>query len=161
MSSPECEEEIYHKRRSRVYPYLIDNFFPNVHKFQKALRIVYTSNPSGIPEEEKMNMVFAIHCGETKQMDYQYRTYDPNEWKLCKTYLHLKNIPKFLFTSVPSTLVTPEVDNDVTPIDTTKNHNGSKGDGRGKKAAIVGKLKRRRKVAKDLEKMRRINSLRE
>ena len=79
ISIPNCEERTYHKRGSRVYPYLRDNVFPTVQKLQKTLRMLYTPNSSSAPEGEKMNMEVSIHCEETKHMEYQYRTYNPNE----------------------------------------------------------------------------------
>ena len=53
--------------------------------------------------------------------------------------------------------MTPEADGDMTPIDTTKTHNESRGGGRGNKAAIVKKMnnekesrKRSRQDEKDI-----------
>ena len=151
---------IFHKKRVRVLNIysnwnsdttsnnLRDNAFPKVQKFQKTLRIVYTSNPSGLSEEEEMNMPVAIHCGETKQMDYQYRSYNPNKWKLYNVYLHLKKIPIFLSASVPPIMVTTETINNVTPIYTAKAYNESRGAGRGKKDPIVEQLKKEKESCK-------------
>ena len=43
LSPNDCHDGTYHKRGLRVYPYLRDNVFPEIQKFNKALRIVYTA----------------------------------------------------------------------------------------------------------------------
>ena len=48
-----------------------------VQKFQKMLKIIYTSNPNGVTESEKKSMAVDIHCTETKNMEYKYKKYDP------------------------------------------------------------------------------------
>ena len=68
ISPADCQDGTYHKIGIRVYSYLRDNIFPDIQKFNKALRIVYSSNPTEVTEEEKVFMVIAIHCKETKQM---------------------------------------------------------------------------------------------
>ena len=95
ISNADCVDGTYFKQGARVYPYLRDNVFPEVKKFQKAMRVVSISNPTGVTEKEKVNMAVAIHCKATKKMEYKYTSYNPNEWKYYQAYLHLKNLPKF------------------------------------------------------------------
>ena len=90
LSPKDCPDGTYHKRGPRVYPYLRDNVFPEVQKFNKALRLVYSSNPTGTSEEEKIRMAIAIHMKEIKKMDYQYKSYPESNWKLYSSWVHLK-----------------------------------------------------------------------
>lgn len=71
-----CEPDTYYKRGSRVYPHLRENVFPEEQKYEKAMRIVLVSNPTGVTEKEKENMAVAIHCKEAKNMDDRYKSYD-------------------------------------------------------------------------------------
>lgn len=50
--------------------------FPEEQKYEKAMRIVLVSNPTGVTEKEKENMAVAIHCKEAKNMDDRYKSYD-------------------------------------------------------------------------------------
>ena len=43
------------------------------------MRVVSISIPTGVTEKEKINMAVAIHCKETKKMEYKVKSYDPNE----------------------------------------------------------------------------------
>ena len=51
LSPSGCEPDTYYKRGSRVYPYLRDNVFLEVQKFQKATKIVLISNPTGVTKK--------------------------------------------------------------------------------------------------------------
>ena len=41
--------------------------FANVQKFAKTLWIIEVSNPSGVTEQQKINMTVAVHLGKTKK----------------------------------------------------------------------------------------------
>ena len=82
LSPNVCEAGTYYKRGDRVYPYLRDNVFPDIRKFQKSLRLVHSSYPSGVTEDEIVCMAVAIHCNETESMEYRFKTYDCTKWKL-------------------------------------------------------------------------------
>ena len=120
LSPSTCEPDAYYKRGSRAYPYLRDNVFPEVQKFQKALRVVLVSNPTGVTEQEKEYPAVAIHCKETKKMDYRYRTYNPNEWKLYQAYFYLKKLQKFNLS------YRPDVPDDYVSSDLTSETSGKK-----------------------------------
>ena len=79
-------------------------------------------------------------CYVSKKMDYRYRTYDPNEWKLYQAYLHLKKLPKFDLTYTPD-VPDDDVSSDFTSETSVKKRVESRGGGKGKKAAIADKLK--------------------
>ena len=50
-----------------VYTFLRDKFFPDIQKFNAALNLVYSSNPTGATEQQIVNMAVAIYlnscCG--------------------------------------------------------------------------------------------------
>ena len=97
-NSPDlCEPGTYHKRGKTGYPYLRDSVSSNVQKFQKALRSIYLSNTTGVMEQEKTNMAVAIHLKKVKNMDYEMKHFDLNEWKFYGGWLHLNQIPKFAY----------------------------------------------------------------
>ena len=164
ISSADCADGTYFKRGVRVYPYLRDNVFPEVQKFQKALRVVSVSDPTGVTEKEKVNMAVAIHCKETNKMEYKYKSYDPNEWKYYQAYLHLKTIPKF--ANLPSTVVVEErVESSDPTSESEPNRSAeSRGVGRGKKASKAVKmreLKESKKRTRDEERERKLDAMME
>ena len=132
LSPNVCEEGTYYKRGDRVYPYLRDNVFPEIQKFQKSLRLVHSSYPSGVTEDEIVCMAVAIHCNETESMEYRFKTYDCTKWKLYAAWNHLEKLPKFHSTAPPN-----ENDNQTLAI----LKRSSRGVGRGKKAAIASQIK--------------------
>ena len=148
---PNCADGTYCKCDICVYPYLRDNFFPDIQKFQKALRIVYSSNSTGVSEKEKLYMAVAIHFKETKMMEYTFKSYDPKNWKFYEGWAHLKDISKFTYSLhmlAPDTPREPiinqeneSVDTSNTSIDGFPSEVSSRGSGRGQKAVIVVKVK--------------------
>ena len=66
----------YHRRGPRIYKYLRDNVFNRFQKFNKALRHIYACNPTGVTEQQKINMAVALFKKETQTMDYQFKDYD-------------------------------------------------------------------------------------
>jgi hypothetical protein len=80
-----------------AWTYLKYNVFKDVQKFNKALRNVYSSEPLGVTEEQKINMAVAIHVKKTKHMNYEYKDYDSKQWRSYLAWLQLKDLPKFKF----------------------------------------------------------------
>ena len=89
----------YHHRGQRIYPYLRDYVFPDIQKFNKALRIVETSEPSGVNANQKLGMAIAIHLEYTNKMDYKYIDLDKGKWKHYKAWRVLCMLPKFRFNN--------------------------------------------------------------
>ena len=75
--------------------YLRNNVFGKVHKFNKAIRLVNLSEPTGVTDDKKLRMSVAILMEITMKMDYKWKSFDPNEWKLYKSWLVLKNCQNF------------------------------------------------------------------
>lgn len=88
----------YHHRGPSAWSHLRDSVFKDVQKFNEALRIVYLSVPSGVTEEQKINMAVAIHMRKTKHMNYDYKDYDSKQWRHYFAWLQLKDLPKFTYS---------------------------------------------------------------
>lgn len=99
LSPSEVEEGTHYHRGDRVFPYLRDNVFPDVMKFNKSLRVVEMSGPSGVTDDQKVNMAVAIHLNKTKKMECMYKDFDAKEWRFYTSWKELRNLPKFRFFS--------------------------------------------------------------
>jgi hypothetical protein len=91
----------FHNRGFSAWAHLRDSVFRDVQKFNEALRIVYLSVPSGVTEEQKINMAVAIHMNKTKHMNYDYKDYDSKKWRNYFAWLNLKDLPKFMYSETP------------------------------------------------------------
>ena len=112
-------------------------------------------------------------------MEYKYKSYPENNWKLHTSWVHLKQIPKFAYT-VTTTTASTSTQNAIsgdsennnnengTTASTEKNQeslcisNPARGIGRGQKAAIAQKLKtdnETRKRNRDEEKDKKMDLL--
>lgn len=61
LAPADLEAGTYHLRGDSVWKHLRDTVFKDVQKFNEALRLVYLSLPTGVSEEDKINMAVAIH----------------------------------------------------------------------------------------------------
>jgi hypothetical protein len=94
----------YHYRqdnpKENAYFYLRDTVFKDIMKFNSCLRIVYSSQPTGTNEQNKINMAVAIHMKRTNRMNYKYKDFDAvNEWRFYLAWCELKELPKFHYTT--------------------------------------------------------------
>jgi hypothetical protein len=89
----------FHHRSEGAYQYFRDTVAKDVQKFNEALRTVYVSEPTGVSEQEKINMAVAIHKKLTNAMNYTLKDYDPNKWRNYMGWLHLKEAPKFRYST--------------------------------------------------------------
>ena len=96
---PNVEPGMFHHRGMRIYPYLRDNVFPQLQKFNKCLRHIYACNPTGVTEQQKINMAVALFKKVAKGMDYEYKEYDTKNWKMYAGWLAVRHLPKFQFES--------------------------------------------------------------
>jgi len=107
---------------------------------------MHSYSPTGTTEEEKVDMTVAIHCRETKMMEYKFKSYEPKSWKFYEGWVVLNMIPKFPYSSstlAPKTPNAPVSDMESSSVDTSglPTEASSRGSGRGQKAAIVAKVK--------------------
>lgn len=59
-------------------------------KFNKCLVKVHSSKPTGVTEENKVNMAVAIHTGKTDMMQFCHKECDANNWRFYLSWLVLK-----------------------------------------------------------------------
>lgn len=87
----------YHHRGAAAWTFLRDKIFRDIQKFVNgALLSLYLSKPSGVTEQQKINVAVAIHMKRTKSMDYEYKDFDATkEWRNYLAWLQLKDLPMF------------------------------------------------------------------
>jgi hypothetical protein len=101
-----------------VHVFLRDKVFPDVNKFPESLRLVQASRPSGCNHDNILSMAIAVHLGETKRMDYQFKDYPHSKWVNFIPWKILSACPKFR----PPTQVSEEMNidpSDLTTVDPT------------------------------------------
>lgn len=64
-------------------------------KFQKALRLVNISNPTGCTEENILSMAVAVHLQKTTRMDYEFKTFCKETWSYFRAWQVLHTSPKW------------------------------------------------------------------
>ena len=64
-------------------------------KFNRVLLKVLSSKPTGVDENQKINMAAAIHLGKTDAMSYRHKDYSVREWKYHKSWKVLKHHKAF------------------------------------------------------------------
>ena len=100
VAPPDVQPGMYHHRGTRIYPYLRDCVFPQLQKFNKALRHIYACNPTGVTEQQKINMAVALFKKVVKGMDYEYKDYDAaKHWKMYGGWLAVCHLAKFQINS--------------------------------------------------------------
>lgn len=75
----------------------------NVKKFNVALRLVYRSRPTGVTDQQKINMAIAIHTKKTNCMHYRFKDCSAEDWNLYEAWKLLKDHPGFKPTGQPKT----------------------------------------------------------
>jgi small ubiquitin-related modifier len=87
----------YHQRGAAAWTFLSGTCFKDVQKFiNGALLSVYLSKPSGVTEQQKINVAVAIHMKKTNYMNHEYKNYDATkEWRHYLAWLQLRDLPSF------------------------------------------------------------------
>jgi hypothetical protein len=99
--APPCQTNStrYHMRgTTAVWNYFRDHIKHDVNKFNIALRVVRTSKPTGVDEQQIVNMAVAIHLGKTKKMDYEFKDFSASQWLFYEAWKVLKEHPKFFLS---------------------------------------------------------------
>ena len=97
FSPTEAQEGRFHHRGLRIYAYLRDRVFPTLQKFNKSLRHIYACNPTGVTDQQKINMAVALHLQKVTTMDYAFKDFSPSTWKQYGGWLAVKHLPKFAY----------------------------------------------------------------
>ena len=66
-----------------------------VRKFNKALLKVLASKPTGVSDNNKINMAAAIHLNKTDLVSYRHKDYPAEDWKFYRAWLILKDHKMF------------------------------------------------------------------
>ena len=81
----------YHNREdTAIQNHWRDTISRGVKKFNKNLRLVLSSQPTGCTEQQKINMAVAIHLGKVDAVNYRHRDFDARDWKLHQCWVLLK-----------------------------------------------------------------------
>jgi hypothetical protein len=78
-----------------IYVFLRDQVFPEINKFNESLRLIHASNPTGCNEDNILSMAIALHLGEAKRMDYNFRSFEHTKWANYSAWKILSVAPKF------------------------------------------------------------------
>ena len=109
----EDTEGMYGDRNiSAIQNHWSENIARQAKKFNKALARVYAANPTGVTEEQKVNMAVAIHLGKIDAMSYRFKDFEANTWKFFLAWQILKSHPAFLPPRMPTEDEVLELDDD-------------------------------------------------
>lgn len=95
---------------SAIKSFIAAKILPDVQKFNVSLTKVLSAKPSGINDQQIINMAVAVHLNKTAGRDYEFRDFDPTKWPNYSAWLVLKNIRKFAPPSPPTDLSPPAMD---------------------------------------------------
>ena len=96
----------YHYRGVKpIKSYWRDQIAKDCNAFNRKLMVVYSSNPTGCTELDKISMAVAIHLGKVERMEYRFKSFKPRNWKHYASWCILKSHRKFL---PPSRVVAAE-----------------------------------------------------
>ena len=84
----------------------------DVQSFNKALAVIWASQPTGTTEDEKLAMAVAIHMKATKRMDYHMKNFDVAKWRNFGAWKILKVLPKFAFSTGATLTDAPSSEDD-------------------------------------------------
>ena len=85
----------HHRGTDALWIYWRDKIQPELNKFNIALRMVNASNPTGMDQQQKVNMAITIHLGKTECMNYKYKDFNCHEWLYYLAWDIIKNTAKF------------------------------------------------------------------
>jgi hypothetical protein len=68
---------------------------------------VNSSQPTGVDDQQKINMAVAIHMKKTAKMDYAYKDFEPKQWRHHTAWLNVKDTPKFKYNYPTTVALTP------------------------------------------------------
>ena len=91
----ETEARWHFRGRKSIERHWKDNIARECKKFNKSVLKVHSSNPTGVGDDEKMNMAAAIHLGKTDVMTYRFKDFPIADWKFHGAWKILKDHPMF------------------------------------------------------------------
>jgi hypothetical protein len=105
---PNTTPGTYHYRQPRqLYHHWRDVVSRDINLFNKSIRIVNSSQPTGVDDQQKINIAVAIHMKKTAKMDYAYKDFEPKQWRHYAAWLNVKDTPKFKYNYPTTVALTP------------------------------------------------------
>ena len=92
-----------------IKSFLAGKVFPDVQRFNLSLLKVQSAKPSGVDDQQVINMAVAMHLNEAAGRDYNTRDFDAKKWINYRAWLVLKGTRKFA-PPLPKERPTSEVD---------------------------------------------------
>jgi hypothetical protein len=138
------QEGCYSERGvSAVKNFFSDNISRDCKKFNKSLIKVYASRPTGVTNEEKINIAVAMHLKKADTASSRHRDFPVNDWKFYKAWLVLKEHRAYIPPTpeqVENTAV--EVEDDEEEVGEIESRgSGGSGDTEGATVAIAASAK--------------------
>jgi hypothetical protein len=78
-----------------IHVFIRDHLTPEMNKFNISLRQVLATQPTGVSEEQKVNMAIAIHLQKTNLVEYKYKDQNPYDWRFFEAWRVLRTTSKF------------------------------------------------------------------
>ncbi len=78
------------RKDSAIQSHWTDKISRDVKKFNSHLLRVFNSKPTGVTDQQKVNMAVAIHEGKIDCMSHRHKDFEARDWKHCPCWLALK-----------------------------------------------------------------------
>jgi hypothetical protein len=113
--------------QTAVRNYFRDKIARDVKSFNKSILKVLSSRPTGVDEQQKINMAVAIHKGKTDAMNYRHKDFEAHDWSNYKAWLVLRTHPAYFQPSPPPDDIEAIEDSDAeeNTSDSNKSNSGS------------------------------------
>lgn len=80
LAPPSAHPETYQARSGKAMRAKFEELSADIQKFWEALRLICTSNPTGVTEDEVLSMAIAKHLGKRLCTSYDARAYPRGKW---------------------------------------------------------------------------------
>ena len=122
--APPNPDGVYHDRTtSAITNHWKEKISRDVKRFNKALLQVFASKPSGVTEQEKINIAVAIHVKKADNASSRHRDFQPMDWVFYKSWLVLKEHRAFIPPTAQQLEDAEELDDEdddlIAPTDTS------------------------------------------
>lgn len=72
-----------------------DEISDDIQRFREVLRLISSTNPKGVTEDEVLSMAMVKHLGNRTGMFYDARSFPHAEWKFHLAYKVLRSLAKY------------------------------------------------------------------
>ena len=91
----ECQGRYHNRGAKCLLNHWKTNVAREVKKFNRALLKVFISKPTGVGDQEKINMAAAIHLGKIDTASHRHKDFPAGEWKFYMAWQVLKDHKMF------------------------------------------------------------------